>query len=157
MRATNINNSLTSQNVSSISLHPGSSIINHNDDVTADNLNPKFRSVLQIANQTNYDIFKNTKNITQNSANNYYQNSSRRSNYISRGTNSTLLYEVFLTYMYEGDLNEEQYWEVLIATSTTEGIRKYATKVCLLSEIDKAVLQSHPGQSVELTGSFQDI
>jgi len=42
-----------------------------------------------------------------------------------------LLYEIYLMYMYEGDMNEDQYWEVLIQTSTPEGLRKYATKVHL--------------------------
>ena len=37
---------------------------------------------------------------------------------------SNLHYETYLTYMYEKDLDQDNYWNALVATSTLEGIRE---------------------------------
>ena len=69
-----------------------------------------------------------TKHSTDNGAPRFQENDLSYSN-AENASELVLLYEVFLTYMYEGDMNEEQYWEVLIATSSPEGVRQYATKI----------------------------
>ena len=49
--------------------------------------------------------------------------------------NYSVLYEVFLTYMYEGDMKEDQYWKVLIDTNTPLGLKQNATKVRITVQI----------------------
>ena len=87
---------------------------------------PSFEQILLIANKSvavdSKFVKDNLATITRNSKS--YDESDDSDN-----TDATLLYEVYLTYMYEGSLNEEQYWQVLIETSTPQGLRDHATKV----------------------------
>lgn len=43
--------------------------------------------------------------------------------------NVSLLYEVYLSYMYEGDMNEEHYWQALLQTSTPQLVTLHGTLV----------------------------
>ncbi|XP_076056924.1 transmembrane 7 superfamily member 3-like [Oratosquilla oratoria] len=44
-------------------------------------------------------------------------------------TSPAIKYEVYLSYMYEGDMTEKDYWSSLISMSTVEGVKKYGRKI----------------------------
>ncbi|CAL4067382.1 unnamed protein product, partial [Meganyctiphanes norvegica] len=44
-------------------------------------------------------------------------------------SDADIVYDIYLSYMYEGDMTERDYWKLLIDISTMEGLKKRARKV----------------------------